>query len=288
VLKPAFAWAQKLSARLEVLTIIEDPFYEATFPPRYPMDLTPALRQYRADLRERAEQNMKAHVGQLDPVPDTRILAGAHPSRTIVRHAVESGADLIFLRTHGRTGFRRLVMGSVAELVVRHSPVPVLSMHSVASDAHPRHLLMPTDLSEPSFEALPQALDLADRFGARLTVLSVVEEPYYLSALGAGERVVPILRDAATSVRRRIHESLSKVVPTRMDAIDVKVEQSPNPAECVIQAAERFHCDLIVMATHGHSGLAHVVLGSTAEKVVRMATVPVLTLRERPASGKPS
>jgi nucleotide-binding universal stress UspA family protein len=143
-----------------------------------------------------------------------------------------------------------------------------------------RHILAPTDFSDYSKKAVASALELAKKFGARLTILHVVEPPPYPI-----EGFVPSSVSASflEDLERQATQDLARVVP-EAEASGVEVRRVVivgTPYRQIIDTAEAEQVDLIVMATAGRTGFSHLVLGSIAERVVRTATCPVLTIRPR-------
>jgi nucleotide-binding universal stress UspA family protein len=141
-----------------------------------------------------------------------------------------------------------------------------------------RHILAPTDFSEYSKKSVASALELAKKFGARLTILHVVELPPY-----PVEGYVPPNLSATflEDLERQATVDLAQVVP-EAEAAKVEVARIVavgTPYRTIIETAESNHVDLIVMATAGRTGFSHLVLGSIAERVVRTASCPVLTIR---------
>ena len=207
----------------------------------------------------------------------TQITVGV-PSEEILRYVVEEGIDLVVMGTHGRTGAERFVIGSVAERVVRHADVPVLTVR--VSDAPPwpplDRILVPTDGSDASFAALPAAFDLAERFDATVEALSIVDERSKASVYTvetALEEMVGGLEATAETATERIE--------ARARAADVDVTTTivdGIPSRTICAHAEDSGADLVVLASHGRTGLAHSLLGSVAERVVRNSVVPVLTV----------
>jgi nucleotide-binding universal stress UspA family protein len=160
-----------------------------------------------------------------------------------------------------------------------------------------RHLLVPTDFSEPANHALRYAMEEATLHNAKVTLLHVQPsdtgtEVYYVSgaqAAGAGLDLVSGGRlgtppaPAPTVVRRDFSdEALTKLhdlVPEACKGTWQVALAVGRPADAIVRFAQEHHVDLIVMATHGRTGLKHVLLGSVAEKVVQLAPCPVLTVR---------
>jgi len=141
-----------------------------------------------------------------------------------------------------------------------------------------RHILAPTDFSEYSQTAVASALELAKKFGAKLTILHVVELPPY-----PVEGYVPPHLSATflEDLERQATADLAQVVP-EAEAAKVEVARVVavgTPYRTIIETAEADHVDLIVMATAGRTGFSRLILGSIAERVVRTASCPVLTIR---------
>jgi nucleotide-binding universal stress UspA family protein len=139
-----------------------------------------------------------------------------------------------------------------------------------------RHILVPVDFEPPSQEALEAAVDLALTFDAKLTLFHAWEVP---AAAYAAMTYVPAdfwtaIEQAATEQLKSAVEDVRKRLP-RAESILAK---GP-PAQEILSAADRTKADLIVMGTHGRRGMSHVLLGSVAERVVRLSPVPVLTIR---------
>jgi nucleotide-binding universal stress UspA family protein len=143
-----------------------------------------------------------------------------------------------------------------------------------------KRILVPTDFSEPADAALTYGRELAGRFGATLHVLHVAEN-VYIATLGAETyaAVAPDLqREIENTARVRLDELIldSDGSGPRAEAV---VLTSASPAFAIVDYAKDHDIDLIVMGTHGRQGFTHLLMGSVAERVVRMASCPVLTVR---------
>ena len=141
-----------------------------------------------------------------------------------------------------------------------------------------RHILAPTDFSDHSKQALAYALGLAKRLGAKLSVLHVVEIPPYPVEGYAPPGLAATFFD---DLERQAREELARLLP---EAAAEKVEvvrlvTIGSPYRKILEAAEAEGMDLLVMATTGRTGISRLVMGSVAERVVRHATCPVLTIR---------
>jgi universal stress protein A len=140
-----------------------------------------------------------------------------------------------------------------------------------------RHILSPTDFSDYSKKAISDAFELARTFGATLSLLHVLEPSPYL-----GEFTLPTMgEELLGDLERQASAALAQVLP---EAQQAKIEVTRavaigSPSQKIVETAEAEHVDLIVMATHGRTGLSHLLIGSVAERVVRTAPCPVLTIR---------
>ena len=144
-------------------------------------------------------------------------------------------------------------------------------------------VLVPTDFSEPSATALTYAFALARAFGASMHVLHVVEEPLAQGWNGFGLPALPELRaQVLADAQRQLEEAVPLLARDRQ-ATEL-VTCLGDPEREIVGFANARNVDLIVMGTHGRGGMAHLLLGSVAEKVVRAAPCPVLTVRH-PARG---
>jgi nucleotide-binding universal stress UspA family protein len=141
-------------------------------------------------------------------------------------------------------------------------------------------ILVPTDFSDLSKVALDFGKELAERYGAALHVLHVVEDPLAAGAIPSEIYVpdMPALRGAMVT---DAETQLAGLVAERVcDAVRVTTEvKVGHAATAICESAVTTPCDLIVMGTHGRTGIAHLFLGSVAERVVRTSPCPVLTIR---------
>jgi nucleotide-binding universal stress UspA family protein len=161
------------------------------------------------------------------------------------------------------------------------------------------HILVPTDFSPAANHALEYALEEAMQHQARLTLLHVLHnhpttEVYYIRdapqggtgyAGEFGARLPSFPPHAPETVRRDYYEEarvqLYDLVPSTFPGTWEVQVTAGHPADAIVRTAEELDVDLIIMATHGRTGVPHIVLGSVAEKVVRHAPCPVLTIRQR-------
>ena len=202
----------------------------------------------------------------------------------IVTHAEALKADFLVMGSHGRSGFKHLLLGSVAEAVMRRSPRPVMIVPHAAPDANAAapvrfsHILCATDLSESSMHALHYALDLAQKAGAHVTLLHAIEvPPEFRENRMAEDFDVDRVRAAAEA---RFLERLRAAIPSTAqisDHVETVVVEGRADHQVLRHATAR-NVDLIVMGRHGHGAVNRLLFGSNTQEVVRAATCPVLVV----------
>ncbi len=212
----------------------------------------------------------------------TEVVREVAPATGILDFIEEKGIDLTVMGTQGHSALAQFFLGSVAERVVRHASCPVLT---VAQDGKEyrnnpdyQNILVAFDFSEHSKKAAREASEMASQYGARIQALYVVEQEvhpaFYLKWKESMLRELPgIAQEAKESLRSALGEE-------GLENIDVHVEIGEKKAHTEINEFVRTNqMDLIVMGTHGLSGLDRMLLGSTTERVVRTASCPVLTFK---------
>lgn len=146
-----------------------------------------------------------------------------------------------------------------------------------------RSILVPIDFSQHSKNALKYAVPMAAQFGASLHLIYVVEPTIYPADLGFGQVVLPGVEDelrqkGAEELEALIEREIGKRVPATCTV------RTGTPHQEILAEAEEREVDLIVLATHGHSGVEHLLFGSTADRIVRKARCPVLSVRPTPGA----
>jgi len=235
-----------------------------------PQDLTPLTSQ---------EVVTELNLESGRPAEPARIvqkeISGDRPADVILRYAEEQGVDLVVMGTHGRGGVERMILGSVAERVVRQAPCPVMTVRS-SGGMQVNRILVPVDFSDLSKAVIPVAEDLAELYDARVELLYVIDEEDYpmenVPLLGP----VHVSPDELEKRIRKLMRNLEREYGNGTEVTGTVIVGSP--ADSIIEHAQE-HADLIVMATHGRTGLKRIVLGSVAEKVVRQAPVPVFSVK---------
>jgi nucleotide-binding universal stress UspA family protein len=215
-----------------------------------------------------------------------------NPVAKAIGHAAErQHADLIVMTTHGRTGPARWVLGSVAEALVTCSRVPVLlqrawdpGRRAILLGERPR-LLVPVDGSRFAEAALPAAFALADDLGAEILLVQV--DPRSRDVLRAEEDVATPMNEQAYQPLVAIREYLDELA-ARLRAewpsmvIETRVECG-DPTTAIIATTEDSQAALVVMATHGRTGVQRMALGSVADSVLRRGRAPIVLVHPDPA-----
>jgi nucleotide-binding universal stress UspA family protein len=215
----------------------------------------------------------------------THLLVGAPAYDEICGLARELPADLIVMPTHGRTGLEHAFLGSTAERIVQHSPCPVFVARNRTGAAARgiNNILVPVDYSECSLAGLRYAIEFAKKVTARLSVLHVADLGPQLMTEGCGVYHLSPYKEAAGRVSKpQMRAFLRGInfgsVPFKASAI------AGFCPEGICRAAEKEKVDLIIMSTHGCTGLKHVLIGSIAERVVQHAPCAVLVVPSHPTA----
>jgi universal stress protein A len=249
------------------------------------------LPAYEKAAREAAEQEMK-DVLQRYSFPNVRVrllTRIGHPPEQIVRAAEEEKVDLIIIPTHGFTGWRQYVFGSVAESVLRmaHCPVLLQRIDERENDGFsipPRKILCSTDFSEPSYAALRVAGEWAAHFGAELGLIHVVKPPGAPGMVLWREQIEEDLLDQSM---QQLQHVLQKHVP-QLGKAAYPLVRTGSAADEIAGAIAEENTDLLIMATSGANYLRstmvgtpieRLLFGSVATNVVRLTSCPILTVR---------
>jgi nucleotide-binding universal stress UspA family protein len=286
----AISLARRHGAEIEALHVFQTAIpFAAGDTPYYPVvvPVDPAARKAAGDELGRFVA-AAADAG----VPASMELIEGDPCTVILDHARSGGADLIAMGTHGRRGFDRWLMGSVAERVLAKSHCPVLTVAAEpeAPAGWPRPPVLPVttkrilcalDLSENSGRTLAYASFLAAAAHARLTVLTVAEEVHDWNAPGEALSGIPFEEEFRKRREKAALARLEALVPRSAEGlgeIDRLVVTGLAHRE-ILRAAREHGADLIVMGVHARAALGVSLLGSTARHVVREALCPVITVR---------
>jgi len=274
----AVALTQKFGAELTLVHTVESlpPFYymhAEGLPTDLPLD--PYLDELRATLQ-----------GEVDTQPELRD-AGANveliyhgfPQKALAQFVRERDVDIVVVCTHGRTGLGHFLMGSFAEKLVRVCPAPVLVHRGSGPDQFAK-ILVPYDFSENSQAVLPLIRWLAENYGSKFTLAHVLEPLPYTIAQVPTPGPLAGIRELAFDAPVVAEERFMAIRDEELAGVDVEWEtcEGSAPTE-IVHLAERGGFDLVLLATHGWTGMQHLLLGSVAEKVVRKAPCSVMTVR---------
>jgi nucleotide-binding universal stress UspA family protein len=276
-LEQAIALGKRYRAEITCLHVVP-----TLMPPSIGFALPPRsdARARQAALEELGRFAAPARAAGFEPRLEVR---EASVAPTILEVARSLPADLVVMGTHGLSGFERLMLGSVAEKVLRRAPCPVLTVPQRAAkpSTEPRtayeRILVPLDFADSSLLALRMALYLATDFGSRLTLLHVMEGLPDDRTRDWSHWTVPEYRNALEEyARERLHGVLD--TDERKGFCVEEVVTSGKAYAEILRVAEERTASLVVMGTHGAS-LGNALFGSTAQHVVRASACPVLTVR---------
>ncbi len=207
----------------------------------------------------------------------TVTIRASSPWRAILDYAEDNDIDLIVMGTHCRHGVDRVLMGSVAEQVVRRAECPVLTVRvteSRATQAGP--IVVPIDFSTFAEGVVEQAVELARAYTSDLFLLHVVE-PITLPTVYGVDPMSAVGPDTETRALEALKGLASKLVP---DAVTWSAHVLVGHAiHEIVTVAEDAGARMIVIATHGLTGLKRLLMGSVTEQIVRAAPCPVFTVR---------
>lgn len=270
--------ALQTRARLHLLHVIESREGPAA------VDAATGLRDYLQRLESEAEHSLALKVDVLlgngvDVQYSTS--RSSSPLEGIASKVEQIRPDLLVMGTHGRTGLERLLMGSVAEKVLRHIRVNVLTVGRRAPIVRSQNafdrILVPVDFSEFSLRAVELAASLLSP-GGELTVVHVVASPNHPSFYGAGvNRLFHMDPEMPERIRRSLLEWLERAEAAMESGAEIEIREGDVFTEITDVACGR-HARLLVMGTRGLTGLDHLLLGSVTERVVRRSEIPVLTV----------
>lgn len=271
----AIAW----DAGIDVLHVLEGP----TWMPSRTAGLS-SLEQIHEDVTPQLDEIQK-QIARKGVAATVRQVRGI-PSEQINQAAKECGIDLVVLGTEGSTERDYRLLGRTAERVTKTAPCPVLAVRSlhegtarhvtaVESPSFIQHILTPVDFSSPSLASLEYAIQFANRLGAKLTLLHVLEPVVHDLALGLGQIEQEPMKRAHWEAH--LAELATTVRSFGLPADSVVC--GGIPSHSILACALQRQCDLIVMGTHGQRGLSNGRFGSVAEAVLRQTTCPVLTVR---------
>jgi len=229
----------------------------------------------RAGIEEKLEE-LRAGV-EREGVPATAEASPDTPVDAIVGAAEKRATGLVVIGTRGLTGIKHVVLGSVAERTVRLAPCPVLAVKEDDAGGPLRRILAATDFSPTGEHACAVAASLAKQVGGELHVGHAFDIP--LTVVTPYEVTIPdsLIRDSREAARKKLAATVAEL---RSHGVEAKAHLTEVPAApAIADLAREVAADLVVIGTRGHTGLKHVLLGSVAERTLRLAPCPVLTVK---------
>jgi nucleotide-binding universal stress UspA family protein len=238
----------------------------------------------------REVQSLTGVSSGIKAIETTSKVVTGHPAEEIIKCAKNDNVDFILMATHGRSGVLRWVMGSVADKVLRASPVPVWLVRAnipeeiIREEWHNRTMLVPLDGSELAEEVLPHVESLAIQRGVekiKIILLRVTEDPFVTADYP--------YKDFEEHVKRT-KEHFKQGAVTYLEGVQQRLTQSGlkadfevlqgDPADEIIKYAHDNLPNLVVMTTHGRSGIRRWEYGSVADKILHGVSSPIFLVRQ--------
>jgi nucleotide-binding universal stress UspA family protein len=269
--------AEKFGARLTILhavVLFEDDVDEEEKMQEYEQGLK--MREKRIHTQMDKNRKLAQTKGI---VIDTKIIRGISAHEVILDTIQEHNFDLVVMGTHGRTGFKHLFQGSVAEKIIRHSPIPVLTVHRSIKNYNLEKIVVPIDFSLYSKSAADYGIILADNFGSQLDILHVIERDIHPSFYSSG---IKSIFEVDTNLKERVVQNMKEFLDNQFPQdikINFEVREGIAHKE-IVEYANEISANLIVIASLGLTGLDYILVGNTAEKIVRWANCPILTVKK--------
>ncbi len=293
--------ANKFSAKIDVMHVVPSAEYLKESLKKVPVALDPEKQVIPTIITDN-EERLKKLLKEFPEAIRGKIHIGMNrkPADSIIHHAREGAYDLIVMGAKGehRTLARR---GVNTERVLRNSTIPVLAVDDNTEPHEIKRIVVPTDSSQLSFTALPHAASIAHAFGAEISLLYVLE---LFGGLTEDSMFIPEQHEKVKiyeQLMKRLEHFLADHKPegVRLQRSEkafldgLKIGEGENerfvPLKTEIRTGYSVHyeieqysennADLLVMATHGYSGFAHLFLGSVTEKVIQNLPRPVMTIR---------
>jgi len=269
-IREAIRLAKRCSSKLAAISVIEtNPEYETIAP----------------QLLEKAEQAARGHLDGVKKQAKqegvditTSILEGEDSFNYIAEEASKTKASMLIMGRRGRTGLKRLAMGSTTARVIGHAPCNVLVVPKAAKVDF-KNIVVATDGSHYSTAAASEAIGIAKKNGSQLTVIAVVP----------AELATPTDVDFAATQRELLAEKEMQVAEKNAKAVkEAAVKEgvavqafvmTGKPADAIIETAKEKKADLIIVGSHGRTGLERLLMGSVAERVIVLADCAVLVVK---------
>jgi len=272
-LAPAMALAEAMSAKVILLRVA------------IPLSLNLDPRFYQFIIKTRQDEavrylhSIQSHFNSSPVNLETQVIVG-RGARSIINYAQENDIDLIVISSHGSSGINRWIYGSVADKVLHNAPCAIVLIHSQAQ-VEPftlKRILLPLDGSAIAEQALEPALALAEAASAELLLLRVTTMPQVSVQPVPGWPGFDAIRDAAENDAYDYLQGVQAAMADSPVSTSLHVVSGAAP-EDIVDIADSKKVDLIVMSSHGCSGIERWAFGSVAEKVLRVANCATLVMR---------
>ena len=282
VIPYARVFARGLRLPVELLTVV---------------DVTPLLtsaeraRQFDELAEEESRKNNAYLEGIANRFPESRVnrtVEQGSAAEAIIQKAAADPSTVIAMTTHGRSGIQRWLLGSVAEKVLRATTNPLLLVRavpdgSVEGEAALKSVVVPLDGSELAEHVLPLVTEIAGKLKMEIVLLRAYTNPYSAFTGSSGKYAVNIdelLASVRDESRNYLKRKMTQLKRQGIEQISYAIEEGL-AADTIVSVANRTPRSLVVMCSHGRSGVRRWVLGSVAEIVVRHSSYPVLVMRGR-------
>ncbi len=269
-IREAINLARTCSSRLFALSVVEtNPEYET---------IAPHLVEREIEKAEKHLTSVKERASREKVTCETIVRQGEESYRFIVEEAAKNRAGMIIMGRRGRTGLKRLMMGSVTAKVIGHASCNVLVVPKAAK-VELRRIIVATDGSRHSEAAAMEAIGISKRTGARLTVISVVP-----SETASPFDIVhsEMQRELISEKEHKVAECNIKSVKEIGDKEGVSVRGlvlEGRPYEAILNEVNEEKADLVVLGSHGRTGLEKLLMGSVTERVIGLVACAVLVVK---------
>lgn len=200
------------------------------------------------------------------------VISMGNPAQSIID--VSDDYDYIIMSTHGRTGFSRFLLGSVAEKVLRLSHTPVLVVEDESDVDKFKKILVTTDFSDNATVAYPHAIKIAEKAGADIDLIHILSFDQFDDEI-ADKSIKKIREDRIKLLAKEHFQSFKGKVNTKI------VESSDSPHEAIFKYVKENPYNIIVMSTVGRTGINYLMMGSTTANLVRHVKTAVLSVNPR-------
>ncbi len=262
----------KYGARLSIVHVIDERISQySDMIPLPPSEMEEMLLQ-----ETRRILNEQLSSIDIDTISYEAHVIFGEPYRELIQYAKSEDADLLIIGQKNVPLFKQILLGSTAEKLLRHTPIPLMIVHQKKVVGRYKTLLVPVDFSETSKAALDYAISIAKEEGAEITVLHVWEESPLLSLAG----LLPLGDEQSdgllSSFEKKQRENLDKFI-AQFDYPKLKpMIKGGAPAVEIVRCAEELSVDLIIIGSIGKTGIRGMLLGNTAERVARVLPCSIL------------